>query len=109
MPRSVIFNQMDYILHNLVYQQWPKVFPWSLLGSSWPESPQKKIENVFLMEKFHSGQMKSGIYGKKKCARTHTHTHKYILIDSLSDAQEKLKTLLSTERECRDKPYKWIC
>ena len=65
---------MDYSLHNLVYQQWPKVFPWSLLGSSRPESSQKKIENVFLMENFHSAQMKSGIYGEKKHTHTYIHT-----------------------------------
>lgn len=52
--------------------------------------------------------MESGIYRKKKQAKKEKRKS-HILIDSLSDAQERLKTLLSTEREFGDKPYKCIC
>ena len=71
----------------------------------------------FLIEKFHPGQMKSGIYGKKK--KKHRGKKSHILIDLLSDAQERLQTLQSTEgdmqkeneieRELGDKPYNYIC
>ena len=39
--------------------------------------------------------MKSGIYGKKK--KKHRGKKSHILIDLLSDAQERLQTLQSTE------------
>lgn len=50
---SVIFNQMDSILHNLVYQRWPKVFPWWLPEPSWHESPKRK-QNCFSNRKISS-------------------------------------------------------
>lgn len=52
-------------------------------------------ENIifFSNTKFHPGQIKSGIYGKKE----HTKENQ-ILVDS-SDVQESLETLLSTERQ----------